>query len=488
MKHLRLFELLLFLIFAMNLSVNTLFAQKTAGIPKSGITEVDQLVKEGSYKKAIALLEKTAAQADENRAWELGLYADILRRIKKDFNRDEAYVKETLSKYYPSLTDEQLRAWEDSGALEKLMIDGEKRYFRNAVWNLFRIDEEAAKVKEKVDGPANSDLFDYVNGYFSENIPANASAGTYLLNESKLRLTYTLTVKADAVPAGELIRAWLPYPREDAENQSSIQLIESSPEEVIQAPSSSPHSSLYMEKEAIAGEPTVFYYELTYNVEDYWVLVDRKQVQAYDTTSDLYQKFTAERLPHIPFRAELKDLASEITEGKTHPYDKAFAIWKWIGENIPWTSALEYSTMSSISSYCALNGRGDCGMKAMLFITLCRISGVPAKWQSGWYMYPVERNLHDWAEIYFEGIGWIPVDPDFNARISGDVSRDRFFFGGRDKYRLVVNEDFSGNFYPAKIHPRSETVDFQRGEVEWKGGNLYFDQWSYRLRQYYDEE
>ena len=32
-------------------------------------------------------------------------------------------------------------------------------------------------------------------------------------------------------------------------------------------------------------------------------------------------------------------------------------------------------------------------------------------------------------------------------------------------------------FYPAKIYPRSETVDFQRGEVEWRGGNLYFNQW-----------
>ena len=32
---------------------------------------------------------------------------------------------------------------------------------------------------------------------------------------------------------------------------------------------------------------------------------------------------------------------------------------------------------------------------------------------------------------------------------------------------------------PAKRHFRSETVDSQRGEVEWSGGNLYFDQWDY---------
>ena len=32
---------------------------------------------------------------------------------------------------------------------------------------------------------------------------------------------------------------------------------------------------------------------------------------------------------------------------------------------------------------------------------------------------------------------------------------------------------------PKKKYPRSETVAFQRGEVEWRGGNLYFDQWNY---------
>lgn len=28
---------------------------------------------------------------------------------------------------------------------------------------------------------------------------------------------------------------------------------------------------------------------------------------------------------------------------------------------------------------------------------------------------------------------------------------------------------------------RSEPYDFQRGEVKWNGGNLYFDQWSWRI-------
>jgi hypothetical protein len=43
----------------------------------------------------------------------------------------------------------------------------------------------------------------------------------------------------------------------------------------------------------------------------------------------------------------------------------------------------------------------------------------------------------------------------------------------------VVNTDFGQPVYPAKIFVRSEFIDFQRGEVEWRGGNLYFNQWEW---------
>jgi hypothetical protein len=56
---------------------------------------------------------------------------------------------------------------------------------------------------------------------------------------------------------------------------------------------------------------------------------------------------------------------------------------------------------------------------------------------------------------------------------------------GIDAYRLIINDGIGGEFYPAKKFLRSEPWDFQRGEVEWKGGNLYFNQWNYRLEVNY---
>jgi transglutaminase-like putative cysteine protease len=97
-------------------------------------------------------------------------------------------------------------------------------------------------------------------------------------------------------------------------------------------------------------------------------------------------------------------------------------------------------------------------------------------------LHPQNENLHDWGELYFEGPGWVPVDMAFGIPSYAKNTAETYFFqGGIDSWRMVVNSDFSKPLYPEKVYPRSETVDFQRGEVEWKGGNLYFDKWNWKL-------
>ncbi len=132
---------------------------------------------------------------------------------------------------------------------------------------------------------------------------------------------------------------------------------------------------------------------------------------------------------------------------------------------------------------------GDCGIKTLTFITLARYNGIPARWESGLMLHPDNWNLHDWGEVYFEGIGWVPVDQSFGLQIAVDKDTKWFFLGGNDAYHMIVNNNFSQPLFPAKIFPRSETVDFQRGEVEWRGGNLYFDKWDYFIDvEYLDNE
>jgi hypothetical protein len=211
------------------------------------------------------------------------------------------------------------------------------------------------------------------------------------------------------------------------------------------------------------------------------VNVDPKKIKPYDKNSEVYKKNTMERAPHLVFTPALRKLASEIVGEETNPYLKAKKIFLWITENITYASAIEYSTIENISAYCEGNRYGDCGIQGMLFIVLCRISGVPARWQSGWSVQPGRAGMHDWCEFYVEPYGWLYADPSRGLIDSKDERVRMFHFGNLDRYRLVANNDFSIEFDPPKKHFRSEPVDFQRGELEWSGGNLYFDKWDYEV-------
>ena len=152
-------------------------------------------------------------------------------------------------------------------------------------------------------------------------------------------------------------------------------------------------------------------------------------------------------------------------------------IYQWINDSVTWASALEYSIMPDIPGFVMENRHGDCGMQTLLFMTLARYAGIlRSKWQSGWMLHPGQVNLHDWCEVYYEGIGWVPLDQSFGLQNSADEKIRNFYITGIDAYRLIVNDAISAPLTPRKKFFRSEPYDFQRGEVEWKGGNLYFGQ------------
>ena len=213
-----------------------------------------------------------------------------------------------------------------------------------------------------------------------------------------------------------------------------------------------------------------------------------EQVRPCGDSAEL-RKFLGES-PHVVFTPEIRGLSRQIVGGETNDFRKAKLIYEWIGRNIQYSFAIEYSTIRNISDYCRCHGYGDCGQEAMLFITLCRASGVPARWQSGWHIFPGGKDIHDWAEIYLAPYGWVPVDPYmsvFTTRYATALSPEErrevrdFYFGGLDQYRISANCDHSQTLSPPKQSMRSDNVDFQRGEMEYGNHNIYFDKYSYKL-------
>ena len=415
---------------------------------------------------------------DKQYSWE----ADLHHRLLNDFSKTREQVKEYIRKYIPDVTDRQLDEWEKTGELECRVIDGEKKYFHNAAPNLFRINKECARLKAKRDTPGRDGEVTVREDNTRAVMKQAAKSKERIGDPKHFRIRYTITVKPDAVPEGETVRCWMPMPRTDVPRQKNVKLLSTSQPDFVRSPMDYAHSTVYMEKKAEAGKATVFSEEFEFDAYGAWFDLDTAATTTYDTTNDLYKTYTSERDCHMVFTPQIRALAERLTQGAATPLAKARRIFKWVDDNFPWASAREYSTIENIPAYVLDNHHGDCGQVTLLFLTLCRSLGIPAHFQSGFMLHPGEENLHDWGERYVPEYGWVPVDQSFGIPAYAKNEQETyFFFGGIDSFRMIVNNDYGCPLYPAKQFPRSETVDFQRGEVEWAGGNLYFDQWRWKL-------
>ncbi len=451
--------------------------------------QIDKQIVAGNYTEAAKLirLKLISDTLTESERWDLNFKLERMDRIRYDFRAKDTTVINYIKKYYPEVSKEEIESWEKSNALENMVIDGEKCYFRSAGRNLFRIDSLAAKHFTNPDGANGDSLTRFLSKLIPELVSDKSAGKSPYIKPVTMSVKYTLTVEPNQVPAGEIIRVWLPYPRGDVKSQSGIKFISASQPDYIISPDSYLHKSVYMEKRAVKDSSARFSIEFEYTSSSQYFAFSAEDVKPYNTEDSIYRKYTSEVAPHIVFSDKIKETTAQVVGNETNPYKKLRLIYEWIDTNFPWASAREYSTIENIPEYVLANRHGDCGQVSLLMITMARYAGIPAKWQSGWMMHPGNINLHDWAEVYFEGQGWVPVDQSFGRVKSAKGNDNAYFFytKGLDAYRMIVNQDISAPFYPTKIYPRSETVDFQRGEVEWRGGNLYFNRWDYDMNVSY---
>ena len=406
--------------------------------------------------------------------------AQIAERINIDFSLSEDQLDARLEKLMGPVTSNDKSLWEKKGWLEFRMIDGEKKYFNRAASNLLLIKEYHDRKNLKLTDRGIDPEMNFRLSHAKKVIEASGSQNSPVV-PVKMNIKYTITVNADAVPDGEKIRCWLPWPERGQLRQQEITFISASNPDYEISPDSSIHSTIYMEETAKAGIPSVF--QVSYSYVSYAQHFDMSLVKIlpYNKSVWDYQKYTSEQLPHICFNDKIKMLTDSITKNDDDPASVVRKIYSWFKANIIWTGALEYSIIPNIPEYAISNMRGDCGIQTFLLISMLRYKGIPARWQSGWMVPPDNENLHDWCEVYYEGTGWVPVDVSYDLLPSENESLKEFYLSGIDSYRLIVNEGVAGPLHPEKMYLRSEPYDFQRGEVEWKGGNLYFDKWDYQI-------
>ncbi|KAA8995306.1 transglutaminase domain-containing protein [Stenotrophomonas cyclobalanopsidis] len=438
----------------------------------AGETRLIDLVDSGRFALAEGLLAR--GDLPVTAAWQ----RERMRRIRLDFSLDEAAAIAAVRRWIPDLTDAEFARWDQLDLIEHLDIDGTRWYFKRAPSNLFRLSDEA-RARRRADAPLPAaGQNEVLNAHHARVVAAADQSGETSVLPQRIAFTQSLTVKADAVPAGETIRAWIPYPREIPGQQEQVQWLGSTPGKARVAPASTLQRTAYLEAKAVAGQPTRFEIRYAATIFARHTAVDPARVQATPADPAL-QPFLAEQLPHVRFTPALKLFSDQVLQGETRPYEVVRRLYAAV-DRIPWAGAREYSTLSNISDYALRAGHADCGQQTLLLIALLRMNGIPARWQSGRVFSDDGSgysNLHDWGAVYLAPYGWLPMDVTTGALASETPALRDFYLGGLDGYRIAFNDDFGQPFVPAKQHYRSETVDSQRGEAEWAGGNLYFDQW-----------
>ena len=443
--------------------------------------QIESLISKGEFSKAETAIKNELAKnklLSQTDKMDLRFEIERMNRIRLDFDKKEKDIVEYIKKYIPKVSKKDLKKWEAEKSLEVMMIDGEKKYFSVAARNLFRINNECKEIKSKKDTIKTAEDFD-LNRHLKDIIFKANSLKKAAVKPIRYRIDYTITLNDSVVPAGEIVRCWLPFPREVKDRQENIKIISAYPEKYILSDNDKyKHRSLYLEDVTELGKKLKFSVSYEYTCYAHYDKIDPEKIKEYNKDSKEYKDFTSERKPHIVFTDELRKVSSEIVGNEKNPFLIAKKIFAWINSYAPWASAREYSTIRNIPMYCYENKHGDCGIQTLLFMTLARMNGIPTRWQSGWE----PTTMHDWCQMYIEPYGWVPVDQSFGLQKSENEDIKWFYLGNIDSRRLIVNDDFSVPFYPAKIHDRSETVDFQRGELEWRGGNLYFNQWRYDFK------
>ena len=414
---------------------------------------------------------------------DLEFQRERMRRIRLDFPMTEAQALQRLRERIPDLREDEFRRWKASGRIEHMVIDGTPYYFARSISNLFLLDPEAAArrappVKPPVVGP-----MERANAYHVEAVREARASGRHSVAPRRVRVTQSLVVEPDAVPAGEVLTAWIPYPRVIPGQQERLLFAGSQPAAHRIAPESAPQRTVQLEQRAKAGQPTRFSisYELTVHGQVNTIDADRV-VPLDDATiaRDGLAAHLGERAPHIVYTEAMRAFSKQVVGDETNPARIARNLFDAV-DRIPWAGAREYSTLTNISDYALHAGHADCGQQTLLLMTLLRLNGIPARWQSGMVFSDGDYdNLHDWGWMYLAPYGWVPMDVT-TGRLdgAGDPGVEWFYFGGLDAYRIAFNDDYAQAFVPPKQHFRSDTVDSQRGEVEWRGGNLYYDRWDY---------
>jgi transglutaminase-like putative cysteine protease len=153
----------------------------------------------------------------------------------------------------------------------------------------------------------------------------------------------------------------------------------------------------------------------------YETLSARRQLTAEDLRSRGVAAADT-RLTALPadFPDAVRQLALEITAGRSTPYDQALALQDYFHQNFTYNLDVARGHDERAIETFLRTREGYCEQFAGTFAAMARSIGIPARVAvgftpgiaSGTDLYSVlGRHAHAWPEVWFDGLGWVAFEP-----------------------------------------------------------------------------
>ncbi len=138
----------------------------------------------------------------------------------------------------------------------------------------------------------------------------------------------------------------------------------------------------------------------------------------------------------VDINNEIREKAIEITRGSDSLYDATFKLAEWVRTNVKYDLNTLTEEATQKSSWVLENKQGVCDEITNLFVSFLRSMNIPVRYVVGIaYSDAVPEGWapHAWAEVYFQGYGWIPWDVTFGQ------------YGWVDTGHVKLSEGISAN-------------------------------------------
>lgn len=402
---------------------------------------------------------------------------EILERLPLDYEPTMEEAVAMVQKDIPDFTMEELEELIDLGKVDWIYIDGKTHPATRFYETLLDVQPDIARRAGKIE-----DDFEETDSarIRNEAIAAIKETG---IQGSHIRIKASLQVKPESFKQEEIL-VHLPIPKPQ-KNMRNIRVISTYPAADAEGVTvqigeeDQPQRTVAFREVMKENHPFSVEYEYD-SVVEYNDLTVPAEKDGSATMETFTQDDLKEIPPHIRFTDTIKTLCAELSGDETDPLKLARKFYDYVTTKVVYSYMRTYFTLEEIPEYAALGLKGDCGVQALLFITLCRCAGIPARWQSGLYVTPAfgsmeaEAGMHDWAMFFVQPYGWLFADCSFggSAFRCGNKERWNYYFGNLDVNRMAANDGFQAGFTPAKSFTRQDPYDSQVGEAEYKSGGL----------------